>query len=286
MSVDKPKNEENKIFNKDYKLMAIDIDGTLLNKNSQITKNTCDALQKMKEKSMMVTFATGRFYPDAIYFAKLLGFFCPMILLHGALIQSQDGKVIKKQELPPESIPVLIDIAKKEKVPFQIFHENFLVIEKRSKWNDIYLSFSEIKPVIVPDIDQYLKNHKSPFSFIYLGTEQRMAKLKKVVEDRLNNTIAIASAHPNLLEIIAPDVSKGRALKELAAMKNISLSEIIAIGDSYNDLEMIQIAGLGVAMGNSPQEVKEAADYITKDNDNDGIAYFVSQYLARHSDKS
>jgi Cof subfamily protein (haloacid dehalogenase superfamily) len=280
---DNSKNKENYIFNKDYKLMAIDIDGTLLDKNSQITQSTCDALQKIKEKGITITFATGRFYPDAIYFAKLLGFSCPMILLHGALIQSQDGKVIRKQGLPPESIPILIEIAKKEKVPFQIFHENFLVIEKKSKWNDVYLSFSEIKPVIVPDINQYLKNHKSPFSFIYLGTEQRMAKLKKVVEDRLNNTIAIASAHPNLLEIIAPDVSKGRALKELAAMKNIPLSQTIAIGDSYNDMEVLKAAGLGVAMGNAPQEVKDIADYITKDNDNDGIAYFVSQYLARHT---
>lgn len=283
MSKDNSKNKENYIFNKDYKLMAIDIDGTLLDKNSQITQSTCDALQKIKEKGITITFATGRFYPDAIYFAKLLGFSCPMILLHGALIQSQDGKVIRKQGLPPESIPILIEIAKKEKVPFQIFHENFLVIEKKSKWNDVYLSFSEIKPVIVPDINQYLKNHKSPFSFIYLGTEQRMAKLKKVVEDRLNNTIAIASAHPNLLEIIAPDVSKGRALKELAAMKNIPLSQTIAIGDSYNDMEVLKAAGLGVAMGNAPQEVKDIADYITKDNDNDGIAYFVSQYLARHT---
>lgn len=280
---DNSKNKENYIFKKDYKLMAIDIDGTLLDKNSQITQSTCDALQKIKEKGITITFATGRFYPDAIYFAKLLGFSCPMILLHGALIQSQDGKVIRKQGLPPESIPILIEIAKKEKVPFQIFHENFLVIEKKSKWNDVYLSFSEIKPVIVPDINQYLKNHKSPFSFIYLGTEQRMAKLKKVVEDRLNNTIAIASAHPNLLEIIAPDVSKGRALKELAAMKNIPLSQTIAIGDSYNDMEVLKAAGLGVAMGNAPQEVKDIADYITKDNDNDGIAYFVSQYLARHT---
>jgi Cof subfamily protein (haloacid dehalogenase superfamily) len=283
MSKDNSKNKENYIFKKDYKLMAIDIDGTLLDKNSQITQSTCDALQKIKEKGITITFATGRFYPDAIYFAKLLGFSCPMILLHGALIQSQDGKVIRKQGLPPESIPILIEIAKKEKVPFQIFHENFLVIEKKSKWNDVYLSFSEIKPVIVPDINQYLKNHKSPFSFIYLGTEQRMAKLKKVVEDRLNNTIAIASAHPNLLEIIAPDVSKGRALKELAAMKNIPLSQTIAIGDSYNDMEVLKAAGLGVAMGNAPQEVKDIADYITKDNDNDGIAYFVSQYLARHT---
>ncbi len=281
--LNKKENNNTDIFNKDYKLMAIDIDGTLLDKNSQIRQSTCDALKKMKDHGITVTFATGRFYPDAVYFAKMLKFSCPMILLHGALIQSQDGKIIKKTELPPESVPVLIDIAKKEKVPFQIFHDNYLVIEKWSKWNDIYLSFSEIDPFVVTDISQYLKDQKSPFSFIFLGPEQRMAELRKVVEDRLSNSIAIASAHPKLLEIIAPNVSKGRALKELAEIKNIDLSQTIAIGDSYNDIEMIEAAGLGVAMGNAPQEVKDVADYITKDNDNDGIAYFVSQFLAKRN---
>jgi len=286
MNLDNSNNKENNIFKKDYKLMAIDIDGTLLDKNSQITQSTCNALQKIKEKGITITFATGRFYPDAIYFAKLLGFSCPMILLHGALIQSQDGKILKKHELPAYTVPVLVDIARKEKIPYQIFHEDWLVMEKKTKWNDVYLSFSEIKPVIVPDISEYLKNQENPFTFIFLGAQQKMVRLKKIIEEKLNDSIAIACAHPNLLEIIAPNVSKGIALKELAAMKNIPLSQTIAIGDSYNDIEMLKVAGLGVAMGNAPQEVKDVADYITKDNDNDGIAYFVSQYLARHTDES
>lgn len=279
------KKEDNKnpnILSKEYQLLAIDIDGTLLNDSNQMSQKTHDALQTMKEYGITITLATGRFYPDAFYFAKLLGFSCPMILLHGALIQSQEGKIIKKQELLPETIPVLIDIAKKEKVPFQIFHEDYLVMEEKTKWNDIYLSFSEIKPVIVPDIREYIKKQKSPFAFIFLGTPQKMGRLKKIVEEKMNDSIAIACAHPNLLEIIAADASKGNALKQLAAMKNIPLSQTIAIGDSYNDIEMIKTAGLGVAMGNAPKEVKDAADCITKDNNHDGIAYFISQFLACH----
>ncbi len=283
LSNEKKEQKSSDIFHKNYKLMAIDIDGTLLDNNSKIRKETCDALQKMKEHGITVTFATGRFYSDACYFARVLSFSCPMILLHGALIQSQEGKILKKHELPPQTVPVLVDIARKEKIPFQIFHEDWLIMEKKTKWNDVYLSFSEIKPVIVPDISEYLKKQKSPFTFIFLGAQQKMVRLKKIIEEKLNDSIAIACAHPNLLEIIAPNVSKGIALMELAAMKNIPLSQTIAIGDSYNDMEMLKAAGLGVAMGNAPQEVKDIADYITKDNDNDGIAYFVSQYLARHT---
>jgi len=279
------KKEENKnsnILRRKYQLLAIDIDGTLLNDSSQMSQKTHDALQAMKEHGISITLATGRFYPDAFYFAKLLGFSCPMILLHGALIQSQEGEIIEKQELPPKSVPILIELAKKEKVPFQIFHEDFLVMEEKTKWNDIYLSFSEIKPVIVPDIREYLEKQKSPFAFIFLGTPQKMARLKKIIEEKMNDSIAIACAHPNLLEIIAPDASKGNALKQLAAMKNIPISQTIAIGDSYNDIEMIKTAGLGVAMGNAPKEVRDVADCITKDNNHDGIAYFVSQFLACH----
>ena len=279
----KKEQEISEMFNKNYRLMAIDIDGTLLDNNSRIRKSTHDALQKIIEYGITVTFATGRFYPDAFYFAKTIGFSCPMILLHGALIQSQDGKIIRKHELPARIVPILVDIAKKEKVPFQIFHEDWLVMEEKTKWNDIYLSYSEVKPVIIPDINQYLENQKNPFCFIYLGNPQEMAKLKGIIEERLNGSITIACAHPNLLEIIAPNVSKGTALKELSAMKNIPLSQTIAIGDNYNDIEMLKMAGLGVAMGNAPQEVKDVADYVTKDNEQDGIAYFVSKYLARQS---
>ena len=278
----KEANKNSNILRRKYQLLAIDIDGTLLNDSSQMSQKTHNALQAMKEHGISITLATGRFYPDASYFAKLLGFSCPMILLHGALIQSQEGEIIEKQELPPKSVPILIELAKKEKVPFQIFHEDFLVMEEKTKWNDIYLSFSEIKPVIVPDIREYLEKQKSPFAFIFLGTPQKMARLKKIVEEKLNASIAIACAHPNLLEIIAPDASKGNALKQLAAMKNIPISQTIAIGDSYNDIEMIKTAGLGVAMGNAPKEVKDIADCITKDNNQDGIAYFVSQFLACH----
>lgn len=273
------------IFKKKYKLMAIDIDGTLLDNDSKLRKTTHDALQKIKDHGIILTFATGRFYPDASYFARLLDFSSPMILLHGALIQSQDGKIIKKHQLSPLIIPVLVDIARKEKISFQLFHKDWLVMENKTKWNDIYLRYSELKSLIVPDVNHYLKNQDSPLSFIYLGKKEEMERLQKIITERLQDSITIACAHPNLLEVVAPGISKGIALKELAAMSKIPLSQTIAIGDNYNDVEMLKMAGLGVAMGNAPQEVKDAADYITKDNENDGIAYFVSKYLALNTGK-
>ena len=95
----------------------------------------------------------------------------------------------------------------------------------------------------------------------------------------MGDKISIACSHDNLLDIVGPNVNKGTALIELADILKISVSEIIAIGDNYNDIEMIKIAGLGVAMGNAPSEVKDAADFVTKDNNNEGIAHFISKFF-------
>jgi Cof subfamily protein (haloacid dehalogenase superfamily) len=269
-------------FHKNYQLLAVDIDGTLLNDSNQITQNTYQALKVMKEHGFLIILATGRLYPDAFYFAKYLDLFSPMILLHGALVQSYEGEILKEKDLPPEVIVQLIKIAREKDVSFQAFRTDCLVIEKRTAWNDLYLKYSPNKPEIicVPDMCHFLENRATQFAF--LGEKSEILHLKEFVKKHLRNTVSIACAHPNLLEIVAPNVSKGNALRELADIKNIPLSQTIAIGDSYNDIEMIETAGLGVAMGNAPRKVKDAADFITKDNNHDGIAYFVSKFLIHH----
>lgn len=265
-----------------YKLLAIDIDGTLLDDNNQITPETLNALQQVQEQGLTITLATGRLYLDSFYFAKKLNLSIPMILLHGALIQSYEGKVLVKKDLPHRIVSKLVKIAREKDVSFQVFRTDCLVMEKRTNWNDLYLKYSPNNPEInyVPDILQDSKNPLTQFAF--LGEKSEISQLKEMIEKQLGNDVSVACVHPNLLEIVAPGVSKGNALKELAVMIDIPLSQTIAIGDNYNDIEMLKTAGLGVAMDNAPQEVKEAADFITKDNNHNGIAYFLSQLFDLH----
>ncbi len=266
-------------LNRQYQLLVIDIDGTLVNDQNEITQKTIDTLQEVKDLGLTITLATGRLYSDALYFAEHLGLYSPMILLHGALIQSYNGEIIVERDLDPQVISRLIVIAREKDISFQVFRTDCLIIEKRTTWNDLYLKYSSTKPeiIFVPDMLYYLKHRITQFAF--LGDEPEILDLKNLVQKQLGNKVSIACSHPNLLEIVAPSVSKGTALKELAAIMKIPLSQIIAIGDNYNDIEMIKIAGLGVAMGNAPLEVKKVADFITRDNNHDGIAYFVSQFL-------
>ena len=283
----KKKIEKNRFpeMNREYQLLVTDIDGTLLDDNNQVTPKTLEAFQQIKRQDIKIALATGRFFPDAHHFAKRIAFHCPMILIHGAVIQAFEGSIINQQILPIESIPVLLELAQKEEIPYQIFQNDRFIMPRKTKWNDIYLNYSEIEPLIMPDIVQYLKRHQDIFAFTFLGAPERLGSMRKKIEEKLNGSVSIASAHPNVLEVLAPGVNKGKAIKELASYLDIPLSKVIAIGDNYNDIEMIKMAGLGIAMGNAPQKVKDAATYITMDNNHDGIAHFISTLLSHQSDR-
>ena len=283
----KKETEENRFpeMNREYQLLVTDIDGTLLNDNNQVTPKTLEAFQQIKREGIKIALATGRFFPDAHYFAKRIACHCPMILIHGAVIQSFEGSIISQQILPTESIPVLVELAQKEEIPYQIFQDDRFIMPRKTKWNDIYINNSEIKPLIISDIVQYLKLHQDVFAFTFFGTPERLDSMRKKIEEKLNGSISIANAHPNLLEVVAQGVNKGKTLKKLASYLEIPLSKVIAIGDNYNDIEMIKMAGLGVAMGNAHQEVKDVATYITTDNNHDGIAHFISTLLSHQPDR-
>lgn len=276
----------NGLQSRSYRLLVLDIDGTLLDDRNQITKHTLQALQDLQEKGFSITLATGRLYRDAFYFARRLALSSPLILLHGAFIQSYEGEIMVERDLPPGIVSKLVNIARENRVSFQALCSDRLILEQRTKWNDLYLKYSPNKPeiVCVPDLARHRDDKIAQFSF--LGEGSKMLQMKELLAKQLGDTVSIACSHPNLLEVVAPGVSKGSALKELSGMMNIPLSQTIAIGDNYNDRELLQTAGLGVAMGNAPREIKEIADYITKDNNHDGIAYFAAQFMNSDSLKS
>jgi len=265
---------------KDYRLLVLDIDGTLLDDNNIITQNTYKSLKLLKEKDILITFATGRLYNDAACFARKLDTYSPMIVLHGAQIKSCDGVTLKEVFLEPDVVVNLIDIAREKNLAFQAFQNDCLLIEKRKKWHNLYIKYSYQKPEIihVNDMNSVLKNKITQFSF--LGEKSDLIRLKKLIKNQMESKISIACSHDNLLEIVGPDVNKGNALIELADILNTPVSQVITIGDSYNDIEMIKIAGLGVAMGNAPSKVKDAADFVTKDNNHEGISYFISKFIS------
>jgi len=265
---------------KKFKLIVLDIDGTLLDNDSKISFNTANSIKKIKEHGIEPTFATGRLFPDARYYADILQIFQPMILLHGAIVQSPDGKVIKGFPLSHEIIRELINFARNKKVAFQLYQKDSLLIEKRTFWHNQYLKYSPGKPKVFCFKDIWKNFEKEIYQFAFFGANEDILILRELVKEHFKESISIQFSHPNLLEIAAPNISKGAALIELADIMNISLKNIITVGDYENDLEMLQLAGLGVAMGNAPQKVKNVANFITESNSKDGLAIFIEHLLA------
>ncbi|MCM8711552.1 Cof-type HAD-IIB family hydrolase [Clostridium sp. SYSU_GA19001] len=275
----------------DYKLVCIDMDGTLLNKQHKVSEASKEALKKAHEKGVHIVISTGRMYVDAREYSDLIGVKSPVIASNGAIIKEKDKDEVIYQSILGEKLCLkLLDIFLKYNIrptfstietmysgnifasAFMkylklrgIFNEkiNFKHVWTRKQWQDI---FKKEKDNIVK-------------SEIMVRDENKIKKIRE--ELKSIDGIEIASSFKHNVEITCRGVSKGSAVEILSNYYNIEREKIIAIGDSENDLSMIEFAGMGIAMGNAIDIVKQKADYITETNDNDGVAKAVKKFVLK-----
>jgi len=273
-----------------YKLICIDMDGTLLTSKRKISQATKDVLKSAHNMGVHIVITTGRIYCNASYYSELIGVTSPVIAANGAIIKEKDKEEpIYKCVIPEEFNLKILELCNKYKLcpNFQtskdIFGGNTLIsfllyyivyktkskrhkvrihgINSREKWNKI---FSNYKQEIIK-CEIYHRDR---------------AKISKIKEDLQSlNELQVVSVGPYGLDITSKNVSKGTAIKVLADYYKIKREEIIAIGDNDNDIEMIKYAGLGVAMGNSKTSIKNIADYVTATNDEEGVAQVVNRFI-------
>lgn len=261
-----------------YRLLALDLDGTLLTEQGELTAENETAVKAAQSAGLTVTLATGRLLVDTLPYARRLGITAPLILHHGALLMAPDGTTLEHRTITGTVAKELVKIARELNLSCQAYAAGRLVVEKVTTWTRIYLSYSEAKPVIVPDLAAYAAGGISQFDF--LGQPEELARAAERVRQRLGTAVRTTSSHPNLLEVLGAGVSKGRALEQLAEHLGISITATVAVGDGLNDLEMLQIAGLGVAMANAPEVVRAHARYITASNNENGVALLIAKLLA------
>lgn len=261
-----------------YRLLVLDLDGTLLDHKSQLSPVTEAAVKKAMAQGLKVTFATGRLFGDALPYAKRLGLTLPLILNHGALLQTLAGEVLANWQIDSISAQALVAIARQTGCACQLYSKGQLYLEKLAPWNKEYLKYSFTSPKLIPDLTAVAAH--GPEQIDFLGEPEELKQVRQIIEKELGAAIQPTSSYHHLLEILPPKVSKGRALEYLSNYLQIPLSHTVAVGDGYNDLEMILAAGLGVAMGNAPQEVRHQADYVTTPNNKNGLAQFLDQLLS------
>lgn len=270
-----------------YKLICIDMDGTLLNKTGEISEKNLEAIKMASENGVNVAVTTGRLFTSANYFADLLGVKTPVIASNGAYIREKSSdKVIYKSLLGYDNAIKIVEILKNFNLYPHFNTYDSIFTEKLinsslfySKLNETLPEDRRIKIHIVEEWQRVLKENESEI-LKCIVIDKDIEKIKKAKEE-INKieTVEVVSSLKKNFEIMSKGVSKGKAVEMLANYYGINKSEIICMGDNENDLSMIKYAGLGIAMGNAEDFVKESADYITDTNENDGVAKAIEKFV-------
>ncbi|WP_077617610.1 Cof-type HAD-IIB family hydrolase [Bacillus sinesaloumensis] len=240
-----------------YRLLAIDLDGTTLNDNKEITPATKYWVRKAGENGVVVSIATGRGRQSAETFRKELALTSPMVYLNGAEIWKSPNNLLERHYLMTQDILKLYHLAIQTDSWFWGFTEDRFI--RKSDWQDELVNGKWMK-------------------FGLLNDNLSLIKELKVQLERWGH-LEITQSSDNNIEISTKGISKEYGIRKVCSLLNIELESVMAIGDSFNDLKLINSVGLGVAMENAADDVKNVADKITSSNEEDGVAKAICHYL-------
>ncbi|MBC8229169.1 HAD family phosphatase [bacterium] len=272
-----------------YKLIAIDIDGTLLNTQSTITERNYSTLKKAISQGIIVALCTGRSYFMAQKVVGEFDFELPLVLHNGAeIVNSSDGQMIEHWPLAQEVARQGVILMKQfslEPIVYD-FHEgkHKLVYESINPTNEAYVRYMSTKESILHKTDDLISyiDH-NPMQLVAIHQESIIRNAMPILKNHIDANVFTSGRLFNLeywfLEVLQSGASKATAVEHLAKLHNIEQKEIMAIGDNFNDLEMMEYAHLSIAMKNAPDEVKAVADFVTESNNDDGVAQAIERFV-------
>lgn len=266
-----------------YKLLVLDVDGTLLNDEREISKRTLAALLKVQQMGVRIVLASGRPTYGLMPLAKTLelGNYGGFVLSYNGcqIIKAQNGEILFERRINPEMLPYLEKKARKNGFAIFTYHDDTLItdspdneyIKNEALLNNLKIiredefstaiDFAPCKCMLVSDKEKAL-----------IGLEQHWEK-------RLAGTLDAFRSEPYFLEVVSCGVNKANTLGALLEHLGVTREEVIAVGDGVCDVTMLQLAGMGVAMGHSQDSVKVCADYVTASNEEDGVALAVEKLI-------
>jgi len=267
-----------------YKLLVLDIDGTLLDKNGVISAEDRNALARVCDLGLPVSLSTGRVAQACLGIISQLSLDSYHIFFDGALVSNPNhGKEIYVQPIDKTVVKQTIEFAHLNGINLEFYSANHYFVERETWASDIRRDFYRTPPIVV-DFSKLWRKEKLIKGVLTLLSPEEKARAELLYlqfKDALSFSLTKTPAYPEVdfINMLAPNVSKGEALPALASHLGISLTEIIAVGDGPNDISLLSSAGLAIAMGDAPDELKAVADYVTLDVDHSGVAAAVNKFL-------
>ncbi|WP_164985227.1 Cof-type HAD-IIB family hydrolase [Ammoniphilus sp. CFH 90114] len=282
------------------KLIALDMDGTLLNHHQTVSPANVEAVRLAQSRGVEVVIATGRSYREALPLIKEAGLHCPMLCVNGADIRTAEGKRVAHFPIALDLYQQVASILKNTQLYYEVYTDEGTLTEDREKAMDIVLDYYKGTSLennvdhlhslaqqrfttgsvhLVESFSHYLTQHEAPVFKVmgYSIDPSRLAKARHLLS--AVSGLAVSASAPINLEVNSELAQKGNAVQTYAESLGITLKDVMAIGDSFNDLSMLRIVGMPVAMGNAAEEVKAVCQFTTKTNEEDGVAFAIKRIL-------
>jgi Cof subfamily protein (haloacid dehalogenase superfamily) len=270
-------------FRPAYDLIALDLDGTLLDSRARISAGNAAAISACHAAGTQVTLATGKLLVSARRVAEQLGLTEPQITANGAVIMAVGAATpLYVAAMPGEGYRqamaalLALGLPAAAYTPFAIYTPEFDPRLER------VVAIHEPRPIAVPDLATRAEVAGVPIVKVLTVLEETRAdaaEIEAALRARFEPELTVVRTSPIFFEFLAPGVDKGEALRRLAALRGIDITRTLAVGDSYNDIALLQAAGFGVAMAHAPAALRAAADAVTLGNDEDGVAAAIYRYV-------
>ncbi|PMB02580.1 phosphatase [Fischerella thermalis CCMEE 5273] len=285
------------------KLVVLDMDGTLLDKNGEVSEANKNAIKNIQAKNIEVIIATGRHYADAIATLEEAGLHCPVISVNGGDIRDKNGDRLWHLPIKRKTVQQIIEFAHNQKIYVEVYTDQAIYTTYSGREHlkvemDIlmdansYVSrealkkaaekqFQQASVTTVSSFEEVLSNKETNiYKILFFSFENtKLKESQHKVCAQFGADVVVSSSGKHNIEMTHPQAQKGYAVQKIADRYGIQLRDILAIGDNLNDLSMLRIVGHPVAMGNAETDVKNEAEFVTNTNDEDGVAFALEKYF-------
>ena len=274
-----------------YDALILDIDGTLVNSQKVVSEATRDAIIEAQKRGKTVAIASGRSISgirrtaSSISLEEFGGY---VIAYNGTtVVNCKTGECIYSQMISTEMIAPVYEAAKEAKVGILVYHDQQKELLSGNGVDKYIEADARACEITIRETKHFVQDINFPINkFLLTGEPEYMCEVEKKMQEKFGDRLNVFRSDPYYVELLPKFVDKGVAVEKLMKHLDIKKDKVICIGDSYNDLPMLRRVGLGVAMGNAQKEVKEAADFITDSNDEDGIVKVIKKFMTEKKEET
>ena len=262
------------------RLIALDLDNTLLMTDNSIPDEVCEALAGATEKGVEVVIASGRVFPISLRYARQIGSTAPVIAYNGGIVESQEGKILFSRTVPEESRRGMAEFCREQDLYLQLYDpldgDKICVAKRRPEIlgeqyqlpASFYREYGDLR----------LADVATPKMVIY-GETDRLEEALPLMRSRFGKELDFAFSDKRVLEIMPQGVNKGSTLEHYCKSRGLNPQEVMACGDNLNDLSMLQYAGTAVAVANAVEEIRGAANYVASAERSWGVLEAVRRFV-------